>query len=134
MRRLREFVIPVLLLAGTAAATATVYAAKERPTRPTPLAIHVREVTPPEGKAGDVLKAHGDSLNAERVLEVYLVNDFMYKVEILEQTDHWFTFRIPVGVPAGKYRVGVVGNESPAVLEEPAFVRVIEVNVPITGE
>jgi hypothetical protein len=123
--------IPVLLLAGVAGAVVVAFAAKD----PGPQAIHVREVAPPQGKVGDVLKAHGDSLNAERVLEVYLTNDFMdYKVEVLEQTEHWFTFRIPRAIPAGKFRVAVVGNDSPMVLEQPAFVRVIEAIGPPTGE
>ena len=99
MKRTNKFMIPVLLLTGVAGAVMTVYAAKD----PGPQAIHVREVAPPQGKVGDILKAHGDALNAERVLEVYLTNDFMdYKVAVLEQTEHWFTFRIQAGITAGK--------------------------------
>jgi hypothetical protein len=130
MRRTNKFAIPVLLLAGLAAVTVTALAKD-----PAPQAIHVREVSPAEGKAGDVLTAYGDCLNAERVLEVYLTNGFTdYKVEVLEQTEHSFTFRIPAAVPAGRYRVAVVGNESPSVLEQPAFVKVIEAKGPPTGE
>jgi len=130
MKRTNRFMIPVLLLTGVAGAL-TVFAEKD----PAPQAIHVREVAPPQGKAGDILKAYGDALNAERVLEVYLTNQFMdYRVEIMEQTDHWFTFRIPAGVPEGKFRIAVVGSDSPSVLEQPAFVKVIEAKGPPTGE
>jgi len=131
MKRNNRFMIPVLLLAGVAVTTVGVFAANDIG----PRAIHVREVAPPQGKAGDILKAYGDALTAERVLEVYLTNGFMdYKVEVLEQTEHWFTFRIPTSIPAGKYRVAVVGSDSPSVLEQPAFVKVIEAIGPITGE
>src|SRR6266568_58409 len=99
MRRTNRFMIPVLLLSGVVAVAVSAYAAKDSG----PKAIHVREVVPPEGKVGDILKAYGDALTADRVVEVYLSDDFMnYKVEVLEQTDHWFTFRIPAGIPAGK--------------------------------
>src|SRR5258707_1339369 len=116
---------------GGAAAFA-VFAAKD----PAPQAIHVRQGAPPQGRVGDVLKAYGDSLTAERVLEVYLSNEYMdYKVEVLEQTEHWFMFRILTGIPAGKFRVAVVGSDSPSVLlQEPAFVTVIEARGPTTGE
>ena len=131
MKRTTRFTIPVLLVAGLGVAALTMFAAKD----PAPQAIHIREVTPAEGKAGDVLRAFGDSLGAERVLEVYLTNGFMdYKVEVMEQTDHVLTFRIPAGVPAGRFRVAVVGNESPSVLEQPAFVKVVEAKGPPTGE
>jgi hypothetical protein len=126
MIRTNRLVIPVLLLAGVA-----VFAATD-PGRP---AVHVREVAPAQGKVGDVLKAHGDSLAAERVVEVYLTNGVMdYKVEVLEQTDHWFTFRIPTGIPAGRFRVAVITNDSPTVFEQPAFVKVIEALGPVTGD
>jgi len=112
--------IPVLL-AGVAVAVSP-YAARD-----IPKAIHVREVVPAEDKVGDIVKAYGDALSADRVVEVYLSDDFMnYRVEVLEQTDHWLTFSIPAGIPAGKFRVAVVGSESPVLLEEPVFVGVIE--------
>jgi len=57
-----------------------------------------------------------------------------YRVEIMDQTEHWFTFRIPAAVPEGKFRIAVVGSDSPAVLEQPAFVKVVEAKGPPTGE
>src|SRR5260370_41693135 len=101
--------VPVLLLLGVAGAAVTAFAAKD----PGPQAIHLREVAPQQGKVGDILKAYGDSLNAERVLEVYLTNGFMdYRVEVMEQTEHWFTFRIPAGITAGQFRVAVVASHT----------------------
>ena len=122
MRRTRQAIITALLLTGVAAASAFVGVKI-----PLPQVIRVFGVTPPEGEPGDILTAYGDALGADHVVEVYLVNDLKnYKVEVLEQADEWFNFRIPAGIPAGMFRVAVVGRESPIILEEPAVVRVIE--------
>jgi hypothetical protein len=99
-----------------------------------PQAIHLREVTPPEGIIGDVLTGYGDNLNASRVKEIWLTdgkND--YKLEIIEQGDHSIRFRLPDWVPAGRWRVMVLSDED-VLLEQPAYVKVRNVRAPsITG-
>jgi hypothetical protein len=126
--------IPALVLIGAVAATVAVYAAGKAGNAE-PRAVHVREVTPYEAAPGDIVKASGDALDAESLMDVYLANENSetYKVEVLKQTDHWFTFRILPGTPAGKYSIAVVAKDSEHLLLEPVRVKVIEARI-TTGD
>ena len=117
---------------GIVLLTAAVSRAADNPTK-APQAIHVREVAPPEGKAGDILTAFGDNLNATRVKELWLTDGKAdFKLEILEQTDRTIRFRLPEWVPAGRLRI-VVLSDADMMLEQPAFVKVREFRGPTTG-
>ena len=88
--------------------------------------IMVKEVTPAEVHIGGVVAAHGENLDAARVLEVYLTDvSGDYKVEIVEQTKNEIHFKIPAGVPLGKMRIAVVSDEH-SLLDQPVFVRVVK--------
>jgi hypothetical protein len=129
MIRTHRLMLPAVLVFAAASAT-TLLATRDLG----PTAIHVREVTPPEAKVGDIVTAHGDCLNPARVLAVYLTTGTEdYKVEILDQTDHWIQFRVPAGVPVGKYRVAVIPTDAPTMLEQPAFLKVVEARRTPTG-
>ena len=131
MRHKRNSLIPALVLMGAVAFTSAVYAAGNVE----PRAVHVREVDRFEATPGDVVKASGDGLDADNLLEVYLANDAgeTFKVEVLKQTEHWFTFRIPAGAPVGKYSIAVIAKDSTDMLLEPVRVKVIEAHI-TTGD
>jgi hypothetical protein len=123
------FISGVLLLAAASSATMRAY---DNPGK-LPQAIHLRDVTPPEGKAGDILTGYGDNLNTSRVKELWLTDGKTdYKVEVLEQTDHTIRFRLPDWVPAGRWRLMVLSDED-VLLEQPSHVKVRESRGPTTG-
>jgi len=127
MRYKRNLLIPALVLAGAVAFTFAVYAAGNAE----PRAVHVREVDRFQAAAGDIVKASGDGLDADNLLEVYLANDAgeTFKVEVLKQTEHWFTFVIPAGTPVGKYSIAVIAKDSRDMLLEPVRVKVVETRI-----
>jgi hypothetical protein len=119
----------VLVLAAASSATMRAY---DNPGK-LPQAIHLREVTPPEGKAGDILTGYGDNLNASRVKELWLTDGKTdYQVEILEQAGHTILFRLPDGVPVGRWRLMLKSDED-LLLEQPAHVKVRESRGPTSG-
>ena len=130
MKRKKWIFILGILLVAAASTTTQAY----DDTRRISQAIHLREVTPAEGKIGDIVTGYGDNLNAARVKELWFTDGKSdYKVEILEQADHSIRFRIPEWVPAGRWRVMVLSNED-VLLEQPAYVKVRDVRAPgITG-
>ena len=96
-------------------------------------AIHVREVAPADARAGAVLIAYGDNLNATRIKEVWLTDGKTdYKVEILEQDNNSIRFLVPATVPAGRWRIAVTSDED-MILEQPAYVNVRAPLGPVTG-
>jgi hypothetical protein len=96
-------------------------------------AIHVTEVMPPEVAVGDIVRAYGENLNVERVVEVFLTNGKAdFKVEVLDQTAMMIRFRVPADAPSGKLRVVVLSNEG-FLLEQPVFVRVVPGRRPSSG-
>ena len=119
-RRRGMLVLGALALAFTGA---RIYAGDDvQPTQ----SIHIREVKPAFGAAGDALVAFGHDLNTKSVKELWLTDGKKdYKVDILQQTENTIRFKIPATVPAGKFRLMVLDSFE-MLLEQPAFVDVRE--------
>jgi hypothetical protein len=81
----------------------------------------INSVDPLTGRAGDTIGAVGESIDAEKVEELYLTdgtNDI--KVKILEQTDTLIKFTIPSTVKPGRYSLMIkTRGAEPKLLEQP---------------
>jgi hypothetical protein len=86
----------------------------------------VRTLEPYLVKVGDLVKATGYVLNKDKVAEVYLTaKGSDYKLEITGQTDTVIRFKIPEGIPVGRYRFMVLLKETPKFLEQPVYLEVV---------
>jgi hypothetical protein len=51
--------------------------------------------------------------------------DLDYRVEILEQNNVAVRLRVPLNIPAGQMRFGIVVTTRPELLEQPVFLKIL---------
>lgn len=103
-------------------ATAVAAAAADNKDRPQGVP-QMSTVEPEQGKAGDIITAHGDYLDRSRFKELFLTNrDGDIRVEIIEQTEKSVKFKIPAKAAPGRYALMVLMNTpEPTLLEQPVW-------------
>jgi hypothetical protein len=86
----------------------------------------LQAVMPTEARPGDVVTVTGFALDTDHLKEIYLTNgDMDYRVEILEQNNVAVRLRVPLNIPAGQMRFGIVVATRPELLEQPVLLKIL---------
>ena len=86
----------------------------------------LEKVMPVEARPGDVVRLTGYALDAAQLKEIYLTNgELDYRLEILEQSSLTVRVRVPLNIPAGPMRFGIVVTTRPELLEQPVFLKIL---------
>ena len=86
----------------------------------------IKTVTPEVAQIGQVVTGEGVALKS-RVTDVYLTNGMKdFKVVLVEQTENMLKFKVPNGIPPGRYRLMVATPDNPPYeVEQPAVLTVL---------
>ena len=86
----------------------------------------IKAVTPEVAQIGQVVTGVGDALKS-RVTAVYLTDGKKdFKAVMVEQTETILKFKIPAGIPLGRYRLMVTTPDNPPLeVEQPAVLTVL---------
>ena len=87
----------------------------------------IEQVAPAQTVAGGAVTVTGFQLDSKHVAELYLSSsEGYYKVEILTQTDREISFRVPENVPSGDMRIAIKLTGLAELLEQPAFLTIVD--------
>ncbi len=91
-------------------------------------AVTIDQVFPAEARAGDVVTVTGFALDQAHIQELYLLSedDSAFKVEILYESGTALRFRVPQKAPAGWMRIAVRAPGRGEVIDQMAYLKVLD--------